>query len=243
MKKKILAIIPCRSGSKGIKNKNILNIFGKPLIYYSIIFAQKCKFIDKIIVSTDSQKYKKIVEQYGVKVPFLRPKKISIDTSLDIDIFKHTIKWLKNNENYIPDLIVHLRPTTPLRKIKILKRAINIMNKNKNLDSLRSISLNKSIPYKMWIFNKNNSLIKPVINEKKFIESFNAPRQMLRNTYTQNAVYDIFKAKLLKNNMINGKKIYGMITNDCIDIDTKDDLKKLNKYKKSFLNFKTFIKS
>ena len=199
MKKKILAIIPCRSGSKAIKNKNILNIFGKPLIYYSIFFAKKCGFIDKIIVSTDSQKYKKIVEQYGVKVPFLRPKKISKDSSLDIDMFKHTIEWLKNNENYIPDLIVHLRPTTPLRKIKTLKKAINIMTKNKNLDSLRSISLNKSVPYKMWIFNENNSLIKPLIKEKKFVESYNIPRQMLRNTYTQNAVYDIFKTKLLKN--------------------------------------------
>ena len=118
MKNKILAIIPCRSGSKGVKNKNIRKIFGKPLIYYSIFFALQCKFIDRVIVSTDSKKYKKISENFGAEVPFLRPKNISKDDSLDIDLFKHTINWLKKNENYEPNLIVHLRPTSPLRKIK-----------------------------------------------------------------------------------------------------------------------------
>lgn len=241
MKKKILAIIPCRSGSKGIKNKNIINIFGKPLIYYSIIFAKKCKFIDKVILSTDSIKYKKIAERYGLHVPFLRPKVISKDKSLDIEVFKHTTEQLKKNENYTPDLIIHLRPTTPLRKIKILKKAINILNKNNSLDSLRSISLNKFTPFKTWIFKNNSLLIKLVIRENKFKESYNVPRQMLKSTYSQNAVYDIFKTKLLKKNVINGKKIYGLITNDHIDIDNLDDLKKLNKEKRNFIKFNNYI--
>ena len=87
MKNKIIAIIPCRSGSKGIKNKNIKKIFGKPLIYYSIFFALQCKFIDRVIVSTDSKRYKKISKSFGAEGPFLRPKNISNDWSLDIDLF------------------------------------------------------------------------------------------------------------------------------------------------------------
>ena len=84
-KLKIIAIIPCRSGSKGVKDKNIIKLFGKPLIYYSILFAKSCSFIDRTIVSTDSKKYAKIAKKFGAEVPFLRPKKISGDSSLDID--------------------------------------------------------------------------------------------------------------------------------------------------------------
>lgn len=242
MKKKILAVIPCRSGSKGIRNKNILNIFGKPLIYYSIMFAKSCDFIDKIIISTDSLKYKKIAEKYGLEVPFLRPKKISKDKSLDIEMFKHALEWLEKNENYRPDLIIHLRPTSPLRQIKIMKRAINIMKKNIKLDSLRSISPNKVTPFKMWKFDESNSLISPLIKETKIKEAHNKPRQMLPSTYFQNAVYDIFRSTLLKKNTISGKNIYGLIIENHLDIDTKGDLKLLNAFKKNFLRFKNYIK-
>jgi len=115
------------------------------------------------------------------------------------------------------------------------------LNKNNSLDSLRSISLNKFTPFKTWIFKNNSLLIKLVIRENKFKESYNVPRQMLKSTYSQNAVYDIFKTKLLKKNVINGKKIYGLITNDHIDIDNLDDLKKLNKEKRNFIKFNNYI--
>ena len=143
---KVLAIIPCRSGSKGIKNKNILDIFGKPLIYYSIFFAKECKFIDKVLVSTDKRKYQKISKNHGLEVNYLRPKKISKDNSLDINLFKHAINYLKNKNNYKPDYIIHLRPTSPLRKIKDLKKMLNILYKNKKSNSIRSISLMKKNP-------------------------------------------------------------------------------------------------
>ena len=193
MKKKILAIIPCRSGSKGIKNKNIISVFGKPLIYYSIIFAQQCKFIDKIIVSTDSKKYKKIVEKYGLNVPFIRPKNISRDFSLDIDVFKHALKWLKENKSYVPDLVIHLRPTNPIRKIKTLKKAIDIINKKKKIESVRSISpLNKSA-YKIWFMKKNSMIKRFAINNTNYKEPHNAPRQKLTQSYVHNSVYDVIR--------------------------------------------------
>ena len=94
-KKEIIAIIPARSGSKSIKNKNIVNLFGKPLIYYSINVAIKSKYISRVIVSTDSKKIKKIALKYGAEVPFLRPKKYSLDNSKDYEVINHALKWLK----------------------------------------------------------------------------------------------------------------------------------------------------
>ena len=241
MKNKIIAIIPCRSGSKGIKNKNIKKIFGKPLIYYSIFFAQQCKFIDRVIVSTDSKRYKKISKSFGAEVPFLRPKNISNDRSLDIDLFKHAIGWLKKNENYEPDLIVHLRPTNPLRKIKTLKNMISIILQNKTLTSVRSLSLLDKSPYKFWSISKNN-LIKPILkNNTRYNEPYNAPRQKLPNFYVQNATYDIFRTKIIKKNLISGGKIYGVLTNDLIDIDTAEDIYNLKKFKHKFKFFKKHI--
>lgn len=241
MKKKILAIIPCRSGSKGIMNKNIVNIFGKPLIYYSIFFAQKCNFIDKIIVSTDSLKYKKIASKYGVEVPFLRPKKISKDNSLDVDLFKHAVSWLKKNQKYQPDIIVHLRPTTPLRKIKILKNAIKIILNNKKIDSVRSLTSMSKSPYKAWFMEKNN-FIKPILKKKSiYKELFNVPRQKLTKAYIQNATYDVFRSSLLKKNLISGNKVRGIITEDKFDIDNTDQLNELKKLKKVFKSFNSYI--
>mgnify|MGYP006249959241 CR=1 FL=1 len=101
--KKILAIIPARSGSKSIKDKNITLYKGKPLIYHSIKTALKSKLIDKVIVSTDSKKYKRISLNYGAEVPFLRPKKFSLDFSLDYDFILHATKYMMKY-NYNPDL-------------------------------------------------------------------------------------------------------------------------------------------
>jgi N-acylneuraminate cytidylyltransferase len=242
MKRRILAIIPCRAGSKDIPNKNILKVFGKPLFYYSIFFAKKCNFIDKIVVSTDSIKYKKIANKFGIKSSPLRPKKLSKNNSLDIDFIKYELKILKENENYIPEVIILLRPTSPLRKIKILKRALAILLKKKNIESVRSISLMTKSVYKMWSIKKN--FIKPIIkNDTGFTEPCNAPRQKLNPFFYQNGIYDLFKTKILKKNRISGKKIFGLKTIENIDIDNYTDVANLKKHKKKFIKFNKFILS
>jgi CMP-N,N'-diacetyllegionaminic acid synthase len=242
MSKKILALIPCRSGSKGIKDKNIIDIFGRPLVYYTILFAKSCNFIDKIVLSTDSKKYKKISEELGLKVKFLRPKKISKDDSLDISFIKHAINYLKKKENYKPDYILHLRPTNPLRKIKDLKKILNVLIKDRRADSIRSISLMNKNPYKCWELNAEN-VLKPIIkNKTSFKEPYNAPRQLLPYFYYQNGVYDIFRTRILKKNLISGKKILGYKTKESLDIDGSQDLESLKKFKKNFINFKKYIK-
>ena len=128
-KKTILALIPARSGSNSIKNKNIKIYKGKPLLAHSILIAKRSSFIDKIIVSTDSKKYKKISEKFGAEVPFLRPKKISSKKSLDIHFIKHCYNYCKKLK-YFPDIIILLRPTSPNRKVKILDDGIKHFLKN-----------------------------------------------------------------------------------------------------------------
>ena len=159
-----ICIIPARSGSKRIKDKNIKLFNGKPIISYAIQLAKSCGLFKRIVVSTDSYKISKIAKKYGAEVPFLRPKKLAMDTSRDFGFFKHLLYWLKKNENYKPDLIVQLRPTNPIRSQKMITKAIKLMKKNVKADSLRSISIPERSPYKMWI--KKGKYLKYFMKDK-----------------------------------------------------------------------------
>ena len=121
---KIMAVVPARSGSKGVPNKNIRELSGKPLLAYSIVAAQKASLIDRIIVSTDSDEYAFLAKEYRAEIPFLRPSEYADDKSTDYDFVKHLLDWLADNENTLPEYIVHLRPTTPFRNPVVLDDAI-----------------------------------------------------------------------------------------------------------------------
>lgn len=230
---KILCIIPARSGSKGIKNKNIKILKDKPLLAWSIYQAQQSKFKMKIIVSTDSQQYANIAKQYGAEVPFLRPKEISDDLSTDLECIKHCINWLKDNQKYIPNIIVQLRPTQPNRKVSDIDKAIKIFSDNiKNYDSLRSVIPIKKSCFKMYTIE--NNLLNPTFNVFKNIkEPYNQCRQILPQTYLHNGYIDIIKTSLLKNNTISGEKILPFIMEEVDNIDI-DDLKDWEKSNSNF---------
>ena len=225
--KKILCIIPARSGSKGITDKNIKIMINKPLIAWTIEQAKKCKYANqmKIIVSTDSEIYKNIAIKYGAEVPFLRPSILSQDTSTDYEYINHAVDWLRDNENYHPDIILQLRPTQPCRSIDNIDKCINIFLKNyDNYDSLRTVIKSKKTPYKMYYITDDN--LKPHFDEyKDYKEPYNIGRQELPNSYTHNGYIDILKTSLLSKKIISGDKIYPYIMNDKdnIDIDDIDD--------------------
>ena len=223
---KILCIIPARSGSKGIKNKNIMDFNGKPLLAWSIEQAQKCKYEMKIIVSTDSQEYADISTKYGAEVPFLRPLEISDDLSTDFEFIKHCVDFLKQNENYISDIILQLRPTSPTRNIEDINNALDLFIKNRNkYDSLRSVIPFEKSPFKMYT-SKNDKLI-PLFNEINIIkEPYNQPRQILPQCYLHNGYIDILNTTLLNKNTISGKNILPFIMKETnnIDIDYVKDL-------------------
>ena len=225
---KILCIIPARSGSKGLPHKNIMDFKGKPLLSWSIEHAQQLKYSNniKIIVSTDSEKYAEISKQYGAEVPFIRPENISGDISTDFECIKHCVDWLKENENYEPDIILHLRPTQPCRKIEHVNKAIEIfINQREKYDSLRSVIPVEKSPYKMYSIN--NEELAPLFNEVSNIkEPYNQARQLLPQCYLHNGYIDILNADILKNDTISGSRIYPFVMDidNNIDIDEKKDI-------------------
>lgn len=121
--KKVLAMIPARGGSKGIKDKNICNLAGKPLIWYTIEAAQASKYIDGIMINTDSEKIKVVCEELGVKVPALRPEKYASDRAKTIDAVVWALDWLDINDMKY-DILVLLQPTSPLRSTLDIDSAI-----------------------------------------------------------------------------------------------------------------------
>ena len=224
---KIISVIPARGGSKSIKNKNLIKLNNKPLIYYAIKQSQKSKFIKRSIVSTNDKKIAKIAKKYGAEVPFLRPNSISKNNSKDFGFFLHLINWLKKNENYTPDLIVQLRPTQPYRDVKFIDKAIQIMMRDKKADSLRSISVPERTPYKMWKIKGN--YLDYIFPNTKFQkkEYFNLDRRKLQDIYWHDGVIDIVKTKTIKKyNNLTGKKIAYIKNNKefLVDIDSKKDL-------------------
>ena len=224
----ILALIPARSGSKGIPHKNIKNFKNKPLLTWSIEQAKSSKYINRIIVSTDSEEYAKIANQYGAETPFLRPKEISGDLSTDKEFIKHAVKWLRENENYKPELIVQLRPTYPTRKVNIIDETIKIMMDEKRYDSLRTvIPFNKS-PFKMYRIIKERLIPLHQSVDKK-LEPYNLCRQALPDTYLHNGYIDIIRThSLILRNSITGYRIYPYVMNqdEYHDIDNLEDWEK-----------------
>ena len=245
---KILTIIPARAGSKGVPQKNIINLGGHPLLAYSIGVAKLSKFINRIIVTTDSKKYADIARRYGAEIPFLRPKKYAGDLSLDIEFFRHALNWLENNEGYVPDLIIHLRPITPLRDYRVVDKAILEILADKKATALRSTHLSNNTGYK--IFRKKGDYINFFGKEdfKEGEEYYNRPRQALPATYNPNGYVDIILPKTLKKTgTLHGKRIRAFITKRAVDIDCIEDVefaKKLLKDKEYIylLNFLNKVK-
>ena len=174
----ILAIIPARGGSKSIPNKNLVELANRPLIAHSIITAIETPLISKVLVSTDSEHIKTISIEYGAEVPFTRPIELAQDETPDLPVFQHCLEWLDSNEAYKRDLIVHLRPTTPFRDVKIINECITKMLDTPKADSLRVVTPSREHPYKMWTLSEDYGYLKPLI-ESNIFEPYNQPRQSL----------------------------------------------------------------
>ena len=223
----ILCIIPARSGSKGIKHKNIKLFRGKPLLIWSIIQAKQCKYNMKILVSTDSEEYLNIAKKAGAEVPFLRPKELSGDLSTDYEFIKYTLDKLKEKEKYIPDIIVQLRPTYPTRKVEDLDRCIEIFIKEREngYTSLRTIVPFEKSPYKMYTIKGNH--LEPLFKDINgtLEEPYNRCRQELPQAFLHNGCIDIMNANIIHEGTISGNKIYGYIMNEeeTKDIDYEKD--------------------
>jgi CMP-N-acetylneuraminic acid synthetase len=226
MKKDILALIPARGGSKGIPRKNIRILAGHPLISYSIKHALSSKLITRTIVSTDDSEIADVARTYGAETPFLRPAKYARDSSLDVEVFRHALKWLEKHENYVPEIVVHLRPTGPVRNVALIDKAIKLMLNTPKADALKSVNRPKHTPYKMWKKEKNG-FISPLLNIPGKTEPHCFPRQKLPQVFWQNGYVDIVRSRvILKSRLMYGKYILPFFIHEAsVDIDTEADLK------------------
>jgi len=219
--KKFLAIIPARSGSKGIKNKNIISLKGKPLISYTIESAIESGIFDEVMVSTDSKEIAEISKTYGAKIPLLRPYKLATDEASTLDVILHTLDYYINQKIFY-DYFVLLQPTSPLRNSEDIVNAVELLFE-KNADSVVSVCETDHSP--LW----SNTLPKD-LNLNNFIrqEAKNKPRQELPKYYRINGAIYISKVdKFIKERDFYGLNSYAYIMplDRSIDIDNFVDLK------------------
>lgn len=214
---KPLVIIPARGGSKGLPDKNIKILGGKPLIHWTINEARKIFNDDVICVSTDSLKIKEIAEQTGLKVPFIRPKSIAKDTSTTREVILHAMKYYEDN-GYQPDTIILLQPTSPFRTEIHIREALKIYDNN--LDMVVSVKETKSNPYFVLKEEDENQFLVPS-KVSSITRRQDAPKVWELN----GAIYIINVSRLKKNQVSHFKRVKKYVMNeaDSLDIDTNFD--------------------
>lgn len=222
--KKILALIPARSGSKSVRDKNILDLGGYPLLAWSIQAAKLTFEITDVVVSTDSSKYKDISEYFGAEVPFLRPANISEDNSSDLEFIRHTLEYFYRKDVQF-DLLVHLRPTTPLRNPKVISNAItNFTKYSTKVTALRSVHETSESLYKGFEIS-DNGVLETVFNNDRDIEKANLPRQTFPSTYVANGYVDILRPSLIMEHArIHGNNVAAYKTEFVTEIDSPEDV-------------------
>lgn len=151
---KILAYIPARSGSKRIPNKNIKKFLGRPLISYTIKQALSCRFIDRVIVDTDSEKIAKVARDYGAEVPFIRPPKLAGDKSMIIDSILYLLDRLEDEQNYKPDYLLILQTTSPLRELEDIQKCWKLIQ---STEATTVLTVCPTHP-RLYYMNKTNDI-------------------------------------------------------------------------------------
>ena len=218
----VLAIIPARGGSKSIPMKNIMPFHGKPLIAWSIEAALNSKSVTRIITSTDDLSIANTAKQFGSEVPFIRPEEYAQDDTTDYPVFRHALDWLSINESYHPDIIIHLRPTTPLRPKALIDKGVDLMLARKDADSLRCVCVPPNNPFKMWKID-NEDFMQPLCDSGIF-EQYNQPRQNLPDVYWQIGTIDIIRPKtILEKGSMTGDKILPLVIDKKFAVDIDDE--------------------
>ena len=219
----ILALIPARGGSKGIPRKNIVDVAGKPLIAWSIETALNCKKIGRVVVSTDDGEIAQISQSYGASVPFLRPAEFAQDDTTDLPVYQHALSWFSEYENYQPDIIVWLRPTTPLRTRQDVETALQLLITT-GADWVRSVCSTEHHPYWMKHVAADHRLTPFIdgVDETGYLR-----RQLLPPVYRLNGVVDVTWAKTImeQKELYRGDvRGYVMPLERSLDIDNELDL-------------------
>lgn len=219
----VIAIIPARSGSKSLQDKNIAELSGHPLITYSIAVAKCSSLIERVFVSTDSKHYASIAEKYGAEVPFIRPVEFATDTSTDRDFLVHVMSWLEKHEDYKPEYWVHLRPTTPLRDPVIIDNAIRMIVSDQSATSLRSGYKAPESPFK-WFKKNKDGYFRGIVEPGTSKEQYNLPKEAFETVYVPDGYVDIVRRSfVMSGNQIHGNRMLGFETPVTTEVDSVEE--------------------
>ena len=222
----ILALIPARGGSKGIPRKNIRSFAGYPLIAWSIAAAKQSELVTRLIVSTDDEEIAAVAREYGAETPFLRPAQLAQDQTTDLPVFEHALHWLQDQEGYRPEIVVQLRPTSPVRPVGMLDHAIRILLEHSDADCVRGVVPAGQNPFKMWRFAGEDKPMQPLLDLTGIAEPYNAPRQILPPVYWQTGHIDAIRVSTIQQKKsLTGDVIYPLVIDPryTVDIDNLSD--------------------
>jgi N-acylneuraminate cytidylyltransferase len=220
----VLAIIPARGGSKTIPRKNIKDFAGFPLIAYSIAAGRQSELVSRVMVSTDDEEIAQVARRYGAEVPFIRPAAHAQDQTPDLPVFEHALAWLKEHQGYRPDIVVQLRPTSPLRRMWHIDGSIRALIQNPHADSVRTVVVPFQNPFKMWTIAEDG-LMRPLM-QTNFKEPYNMPRQALPDVYWQTGYVDAaWRKTILEKKSMTGERILPLVIDpaDWVDLDSPED--------------------
>jgi YrbI family 3-deoxy-D-manno-octulosonate 8-phosphate phosphatase len=220
----VLVIVPARGGSKSITRKNIRPFAGHPLLAYSVAAGLQAETVSRVIVSTDDESFAEVARHYGAEIPFIRPQELAADDSLDLPVFCHALEWLDTNEDYHPEIVVQLRPTSPTRPRGCVDEAVNMLLASPEADSVRGVVPSGQNPYKMWRLTDESGM-EPLL-QTDFDEPYNMPRQHLPETYWQTGHIDAIRTKtILEKGSMSGDVILPLVLDPAytVDIDTIRD--------------------
>ncbi|MBK8249823.1 MAG: acylneuraminate cytidylyltransferase [Gemmatimonadetes bacterium] len=219
---RVLALIPARGGSKSIPRKNERSFLGHPLLAWSIAAARDASAVDRVMVSTDDPALRATALAHGAEAPFLRPAALAADDTPDFPVVHHAMAWLASEEGYQPDLVVQVRPTSPVRPRGLIDEAIAALHAAPHADSLRVVTPSGENPYKMWRM-ADGRLVPLVPHEGR--EAWNMPRQALPPTWWQTGHLDVIRRRTIEQGSLTGHCIIPLEVERrfAVDIDTPDD--------------------
>jgi CMP-N,N'-diacetyllegionaminic acid synthase len=227
LKTDVIAIVPARSGSKGVRDKNVISVAGFPLLAYSIAVGHLSNRVNRLILSTDSEEYADVGRRFGAEVPFLRPPELSGDTSTDRDFMLHAMDWIRANENAVPEYWVHLRPTTPLRQPETVDEAVLRLAQDPDATSLRSAHLASESPFK-WFRRDEAGYLMGLTDDDHMLDSQNRPRQGFPDVYIPDGYVDVVRASYVtQTEFLHGDRVIGYESPPCVEVDTEEEIKLL----------------
>jgi CMP-N-acetylneuraminic acid synthetase len=200
-----LAIIPARGGSKSVPQKNLHPLGGKPLIAWTILAARRAEALHRVIVSTDDRRIAEVARTYGAEVPFLRPLEIAADDTPDLPVFQHALRVLRDTEGYVPDAIVHLRPTQPFRTAEEIDEVVELLGRT-GADCVKSVCPVSQHPFKMYRLAGDRDRLVPYLDTgERRLRGPDVPRQGLEPVYLSAGVVDAVRREVVESNSTEGE--------------------------------------